>query len=89
MAAAKCNISFEIDYQASAPVTDATASYVISGSGKPPIVYNILPIPATGSLVTLPDIITPGKYDLTVTLTVANGIIARTTSSFQIGNCRA
>lgn len=89
MAAApsRCNISFVIDYTSFTSITDATASYSISGSQNKPIIHNITPLPDNGSVVILPEIHTPGTYDLTVTLTTADGKVATKTSAFKIGNC--
>ncbi|KFF10886.1 hypothetical protein IW15_17060 [Chryseobacterium soli] len=86
MEAAQCEISFEIDYTSSIPVTSAnaitTASYEIQGSGNPVDLGNIDP----NGLTILPQIQVPEKYDLTVKLSVG-GAFATSTSSFQIGDC--
>lgn len=86
MAAAQCEISFEIDYTSSIPITSAnsttTASYEIHGSGNP---INIGTIDPNGITI-LPPIQTPGNYDLTVQIS-AGGVLATRTDSFQIGNC--
>jgi hypothetical protein len=88
MAVTKCNISFKVDYTSSTPLTGATASYAISGSGNPPVIHNITPLPTSNSLVTLPDILIPGNYDLTVKLTTAQGFVTKTeTNAFKIGDC--
>jgi hypothetical protein len=87
MVAAKCNISFKINYTSSMPVTGATASYRIKGSADLYTVYPIVPIPISdSSLVTLPDDLASGEYDLMVKLT-ANGVTAQYISSFKIGKC--
>lgn len=91
MAAAKCNISFDVNYTSSIPITSATASYKISGSSDPDTNFSIpLVVPYSGSSfsVNLPDIQTIGNYDLTVTLTTADGVVAKTeANAFKIGNC--
>ncbi|RZJ47297.1 MAG: hypothetical protein EOO19_09530 [Chryseobacterium sp.] len=91
MAAAKCNISFDINYTSSIPITSATASYKISGSSDPDTNFSIpLAVPYSGSSfsVILPDIQTIGNYDLTVTLTTADGVVTKNeANAFKIGNC--
>lgn len=91
MAAAKCNISFDVNYTSSIPITSATASYKISGSSDPDTNFSIpLVVPYSGSSfsVNLPDIQTPGNYDLTVTLTTADGVVTKNeANAFKIGNC--
>ncbi|NIF06629.1 hypothetical protein F3J23_14360 [Chryseobacterium sp. Tr-659] len=86
MAASNCNISFELDYASSTPITEAIASYKISGSTDPYEVYVIDPVPASGSTVVLPSIETPGKYDLMVTLH-SKGATTNKKSFFHIGEC--
>lgn len=87
METSKCNISFVIDYTSSTPVTSATAYYKILGSGNPPTIHHITPLPSSGSNVTLPDIQTPGTYDLNVILKTTNGESAIKQVFFKIGNC--
>jgi hypothetical protein len=87
MAIATCNISFNINYTSSVPITGATASYRIKGSSDPYEVYIINPIPASGSLVTLPEILESGEYELLVELT-ASGVVTRKADTFKIGDCR-
>jgi len=86
MAIATCNISFNINYTSSAPLTAATALYRKKGSTDPYTVYPISPVPASGSLVTLPEIQASGEYELIVELT-ASGIVTRKADSFKIGDC--
>lgn len=86
MAIATCNISFNINYTSSTPVTAATALYRIKGSSDPYTVYPINPVPSVGSPVTLPAINTLGEYELVVELT-ASGVVNRAMSFFRIGNC--
>lgn len=87
MATAACKISFKIKYTSSLPITKATAFYKIKNSSSF-TKYNIpAPIPVSDvTLVELPQIQTPGEYDLIVELGV-NGVTASQTSSFQIGKC--
>ncbi|SMP13267.1 hypothetical protein [Chryseobacterium profundimaris] len=87
MAIATCNISFNINYTSSVPITAATASYRIKGSSDPYEVYVITPVPASGSLVTLPEILESGEYELLVELT-ASGAVTTKADSFKIGDCR-
>lgn len=86
MAIATYNISFNINYTSSAPVTAATALYRKKGSADPYTAYVINPIPASGSLVTLPEILASGEYELIVELT-ASGVVTRKADSFKIGDC--
>jgi len=86
MAIATCNISFNINYTSSVPVTVVTAYYKIKGSADPYTVHSVNPVPSSGSLVTLPEIQTPGEYELVIELT-ASGVVTRKTSFFRIGNC--
>ncbi|MEC3874305.1 hypothetical protein [Chryseobacterium salviniae] len=88
MAIATCNISFNINYTSSAPVTGAAALYRPKVSSGPYTVHPINPIPASGSLVTLPEIPASGEYELIVELTAA-GVVTRKTNSFKIGDCGA
>ncbi|MCX8533043.1 hypothetical protein [Chryseobacterium luquanense] len=87
MAAAKCNITFNIDYISSKPIQSATATYKhkISGATN---VFSIVPVPLSGQSVHLPEISTPGDYELVITLTSEDGIDTTKTSSFKIGNCK-
>ncbi|WP_299179742.1 hypothetical protein [uncultured Chryseobacterium sp.] len=86
MAIEQCNISFNINYTSSHPVTSATASYRIKGSGDPYTVYTINPVPASGGLVTLPAILANGEYELIVEV-AASGVVDVEKSSFKIGDC--
>lgn len=87
MAATQCNISFTVDYISSQPIIAATASYKIQGSVNAPDVYNITPVPASGSLISLPYISVPGEYELIVELTGTDGEVVTEKSKFKIGNC--
>lgn len=86
MEIATCNISFSINYTSTTPVTGATASYRIKGSADPYTVHPVIPVPSSGSLVTLPEIQKSGEYELVIELT-ASGVVTKKTSSFKIGNC--
>lgn len=86
MAIATCNISFEVHYTSSVPITGAVASYKIKDSADPYTVFNITPVPSNVGLVILPAIIKSGEYELVVELT-ASGVVTRKVSSFKIGNC--
>lgn len=87
MAATQCNISFAIDYTSSQPIIGAKASYKIQGSADAPYIHNITPIPASGNVISLPNISVPGEYELTVELTGADGKTVTEKSKFKIGNC--
>lgn len=88
MAAAKCSISFKIDYTSSKPIKSAIVTYkhTITNEEKD---YHINPAPLSGAPIILyPEIQTPGDYDLKVELTASDGsVVATETSSFKIGNC--
>lgn len=87
MATAACKISFKIKYTSSVPVTKATAFYRIKGASVFTEYAIPSPIPVSEvTLVQLPEILTPGEYDLMVELAV-NEVTDRQTSSFQIGKC--
>jgi hypothetical protein len=86
MTTTKCNISFMVDYTSSSPLKAATATYKLSGS-QVPTIYTIMPPPSIGSVITLPDITTPGNYDLTITLTDQNNVTTSKATIFKIGNC--
>jgi len=87
MAAAKCNITFNIDYISSKAIQSATATYkhIISGATN---VFSIVPVPLSGQSVHLPEISTPGDYELVITLTSEDGRDTTKKSSFKIGNCK-
>jgi hypothetical protein len=88
MIATKCTISFRVNYTSTFPIEVATATYKhkisqISQTYNIPLdVINNL-----GSIINLPDIQTPGEYDLTITLKNSNNITATKTSLIKIGNC--
>lgn len=84
--AAKCNISFRINYTSSIPISGATASYKIKGSANQYTKHIINPVPISGGLVTLPGIQASGEYDFIVELT-ANGVTTNQTGSFKVENC--
>jgi hypothetical protein len=88
MIATKCNISFRVNYTSTFPIEVATATYKhkisqISQTYSIPLDK----INSVGSTITLPDIQTPGEYDLTITLKNSNNITATKTSLIKIGNC--
>ncbi len=85
MAAAQCEILFKIDYTSSVPVTGAnsSASYRIIGPGYPTSTIAVDP----DAVIALPQIQTPGNYDLEVELTVG-GVTATASESFKIGDCK-
>ncbi|WP_300686855.1 hypothetical protein [Chryseobacterium sp.] len=86
MAEAQCKISFRIDYTSSLPIEKATAYYQLQEPGSQAVEHKILPVPGNNDMVSLPDIQTPGTYDLTVKLEVG-GVSTQSTSAFQIGKC--
>jgi len=90
MAVAKCNISFDVNFTSSLPITKAIASYKMNTAGSYTDVQIPLPaVPYTGSSfsVTLPEIQNQGEYTLVVILTAQDGTVAKKESSFKIGNC--
>lgn len=87
MAAAKCNITFNIDYISSKAIQSATATYKHKLSGATNV-FSIVPVPLSGASIHLPEISTPGDYELVVTLTSEDGIDTTKKSSFKIGNCK-
>lgn len=89
MATETCNISFKVDYTSSKPIKSVIAYYKNkNGSPSDPYSeYNINPIPSSSDTVKLPFIQDEGDYELIVELMDEDGVIAKETSSFKIGNC--
>lgn len=90
MAIAKCNITFDVNYTSSSPLTKAIASYKIHSAGSYtdfPILLPSVPYVGSSLSVTLPDIQIQGDYHLIITLTTQDGTVETKESSFKIGNC--
>ncbi|WP_312345395.1 hypothetical protein [Chryseobacterium binzhouense] len=90
MAIEKCNITFDVNYTSSSPVTKAIASYKLNSAGSYtdfPIPLPSLPYIGSSLSVSLPDMQIQGDYNLKVTLTTQDGTVAIKESSFKIGNC--
>ncbi len=84
MAEAKCDVSFNIKYNSSEPITKAAVHYEYPPGT--PITYNINPLPQSGDKVVLNDIQAPGTYNLEVELAVGS-ISAMTNTTLTVGRC--